>query len=343
MWASQGLQLFQSADNGTSYIEVGKISGGVIQHIAKFNRLLSRLTRSGFQALLPLKDGSCLATIRGHILKKKANSNIFESVFNILRGSRPLNLCLSPNGNIYWGEYFFNSEKESVHIYGSDDNGDTWHIVHTFQPTEIRHVHGMFYDKFRDGLWILTGDSDKESQIIFADTNCSSLETVFSGSQNTRAVFVLPTKNTLIIGGDSPHQKNHIQILDPNKATSEKVLELRGSAFFGCNVGQWKIISVASEASRINTDPFAYLLASNDGERWNEICKAKRDIWHIPYNPIIPDHISELPFFQHPAFVLPSSDSQKSTLHAYGQSLVNYDNKMLSWDLSVNNISVRRH
>ena len=83
------------------------------------------------------------------------------------------------------------------------------------------------YDKYRNGIWILTGDSDTESKIIFANTTCSSLETVFSGSQNTRAVFVLPTKSALIIGGDSPFQKNHIQVLDPHNATSEKILELR--------------------------------------------------------------------------------------------------------------------
>src|SRR2546430_9672050 len=37
----------------------------------------------------------------------------------ITRGTRPLNITVTRDDGIFWGEYFDNSERAEVHIYGS--------------------------------------------------------------------------------------------------------------------------------------------------------------------------------------------------------------------------------
>ena len=48
------------------------------------------------------------------------------------RGTRPLALAVTSEETVYWGEYFANPRRDEVNIYGSDDHGDTWSVVHTF-------------------------------------------------------------------------------------------------------------------------------------------------------------------------------------------------------------------
>lgn len=333
LWASRGLYLLRSDDLGESFQFVGKHSGGFAQRVSRMCRLAERFTRSGFQALVPLSDGSYLAVIRGHILKLDAGAKTFRKVFRVPRGSRPLNVCRFPDGRLSWGEYFFNREKEEVYIYASEDGGESWNVAYTFPAGEVRHIHGIYYDASRNGVWILTGDSDEESKILFTRGGFDDLETVFGGSQDFRSTFVIPMRDGLLIGGDSPFQKNYIQLLDPESGRAEKVQPVSGSAFYACSVGGWAVVSVAAEPSKVNTCPYASLWVSRNGRDWRELYRARRDVWQMPYNSLIPDHIAELPLLQHAAFVLPTGECERPVLFAYGQAVREDDGCTLCWDL----------
>lgn len=340
LWAGRGLRLFRSDDSGQSFQFIGSYSGGLAQRVSRVSRLVERFTRSGFQSLIPLTDDSFLATIRGHILKLDAGAKTFREVFSIVRGSRPLNICRFPDGRLFWGEYFFNQNRDEVHIYASDDEGESWHVAHTFPAGEIRHIHGIYYDTFRAGAWILSGDEDEESKIMFTCGTFDDLETVFGGSQDFRSTFVVPMKDKLLTGGDSPFQENYIQSLDPENGSIEKIRCVGGSVFYGCTVADWNVVSVAAEPSKVNTSPYASLWISRNGGDWREMYCAKRDIWQMPYNRFIPDHIAEIPLLQHAEFSLPTSESESPYLFAYGQSLRGHDGCMLRWDLNAEHDSL---
>jgi hypothetical protein len=334
LWASRGMKVFRSTDQARSFQSVARHKGNFVQRLSRASRLFDRFTRSGFQGLLPLPDGSCLATIRGSILKLDPGSESFREVFRIRRGSRPLNICLHPDGRLFWGEYFFNHDRDEVHIYASDDAGDSWEVAHTFPSGEIRHVHGIFYDTFRGGCWILTGDEGKESKILFTADPFNQIDTVFEGSQLYRNTFLIPRADRLITATDTPFEQNYILAMDPQQGTVDKVQEITGSAFFGCSVGGWAVVSVGVEPSRVNTSKFASLWISADDERWRELHNTKRDMWHVtPYSRFIPDYVAELPLLQNGIFVLPSGESKQSVLYAYGQALKGHDNELMCWDL----------
>ncbi|HQI75448.1 MAG TPA: hypothetical protein PK384_02945 [Candidatus Latescibacteria bacterium] len=335
LWASRGMRIYSSVDHGRSFEFVAKYRGDLFQRASRASRLVERFTRSGFLALVPRPDGGCVAVVRGRILTRGPGTDGFREAFRIVRGSRPLNICLLPDGRLYWGEYFFNQRRDEVHVYGSDDGGESWDVVYTFPAGRIRHVHGIFYDPFRSGCWVLTGDDDRECKVLFADERFRNPEPVFEGSQQFRSVTVIPREDCLITGTDSPFQQNYIQRLDPKRGCVERIRRVPGSVFFGCIVGDFLVISVATEPSRINTSKFASLWMSQDGDNWRQLYQAKRDRWQMPYCRGIPDHIAELPLFQHGAFVIPPTECvAQPILYAYGQSLVGHDDQLLCWDLN---------
>ena len=326
--------MFRSTDQAHSFQFAAKYKGNLIQSLSRGSRLLDRFTRSGFHGLVKLPDGGCLATVRGSMLKLDPDSESFREVFRITRGSRPLNMCLLPDGRIFWGEYFFNKKREEVYIYGSDDGGNTWEVAYTFPAGVIRHVHGIYYDTFRDGCWVLTGDEGTECKILFTKEPFDQLDIVFEGSQLFRNTFIIPRADRLITATDTPFEQNYILALDPAQGSVHKAQAIDGSAFFGCSAGDQAVVSVAVEPSKVNTSKYASLWISSDDERWRELRKTKRDAWQIPYTWFIPDNIAKLPFLQHGAFVLPSGECEQPHLYAYGQALAGHDDQMLHWDLT---------
>lgn len=333
LWASRGLRLFRSADNGETFAPLAAYRGNFSQRVSRWSRLVARLRRAGFHTLVPLEDGACIATVQGAILKRDVGAPEFKEVFRIRRGSRPLNICRLPDGRLLWGEYFFNSQRDEVHIYASGDGGETWEVAHTFGPGEVRHVHGIFYDRFRGGCWILTGDDDHECKLLFTSGELKDMEPVFEGSQQFRTVSIVAHPEFLIAGTDSPFEQNYIQRLVPETGEASRVQPVPGSIFDVRAAGGWMVASVAVEPSKVNTGRFASLWLSRDGEHWHEFYRARKDIWQTPYCWPVPDHIAELPFFQHGAFVLPAGENGRPLLYAYGQALSGHDDQMLSWDL----------
>jgi hypothetical protein len=333
LWASCGLKVFRSTDQGRSFTFVAKYRGALVDTISKYNRLFERLTRSGFHTLIPFDDGSCIATIRGWILRKEPDSEEFHQAFRIVRGSRPLNICLLPDGNLFFGEYFFNKEREEVHIYGSSDNGKTWSVAYTFPAGAIRHIHGIVWDPFRNGAWVFTGDDDLESKILFSSDAFHSFETALEGSQKMRAACVVPLEDGLIVPTDTPREQNYIQWFDSEKGSLDPIAPVPGSVFYGGKVGDWIVLSVSAEPSRVNTNRRPSLIVSKDGKNWKELYSKKRDIWQPPYSIFLPTLISERVFFQHPVFVLPQGTNNTSVLFAYGQAISKDDNCLLCWNL----------
>lgn len=332
LWAGRGLHLFRSEDRAATFAHVAAYRGDVFQRISRLSRLTARLTRAGFHSLVPLGNGAVLATIRKHLLKRDPGGPRLREVFAVPRGSRPMNLCRVPAGAVYFGEYFSNPDRDEVHIYGSDDGGESWHVAYTFAPGRIRHVHGIFYDAHRDGCWVLTGDRDGESMVLFTDDAFEYLEPVFAGSQQTRAVALLPTAEALLTGTDTPLERNYLQRLEPEAGRIERLQAVAGSVFGGCVAGEFYVFATAVEPSRFNTSRQAELWISRDGDDWRRLYEQQRDLWQPPYG-WWPDCLAEQGYFQHGTFLLPQGRNGQPVLYAYGQALKADDDCLLAWVL----------
>ena len=66
-----------------------------------FSKLYARLTRQGIHCLCVLKDRSLLLVVKGAFYKYDIASGNMERSFSILRGSRPLYVCKSHDGNLF--------------------------------------------------------------------------------------------------------------------------------------------------------------------------------------------------------------------------------------------------
>jgi hypothetical protein len=319
LWASNGYNLFFSTDYGYHFQHFSAYAPVFWEKVFSRSRMLSRLLRSGFYAFSPFKDGSSLAVVKGRLLKMKSAGMDFRPTFILTRGTRPLNICVDPGERVFWGEYFNNPDRDKVNIYYSEDKGDHWEIIYSFPKGSIRHIHGIFHDSFRGGFWILTGDEGAECKICYT-LDFKSIEVVAQGTQNCRAVSVIPYADGLVVPTDTPYESNFIQWFDIKSCKFYQLHPLPNSAFFSMKTADLCIISTAVEYSKTNLSPHSYLMASTDGKVWKELYKQRKDIWHLKY-------------FQFGVFNLPVVCSNAKYIFAGGQALAGEDNFLLRWSV----------
>lgn len=248
--------------------------------------ILSRffLTRRFFRAeitnLYELSDDTQLLIAKKGIFKKEKNSNTFSKCFPIPRGSRPMNLCIDEKDNIYFGEYFSNFEKKPVNIYASFDKGLTWKIVYTFREGEINHIHGIFYDKYTNWKWVVTGDRENECIIGYTDNDFQNLNIVFRGGQEYRTCNLLFFNDFIVFVTDSQYIPNEIKKFDRKTLEITSLQSIEGSGIYAGQNSSFSFVSTTIEPSTVNLDQYSHLYISEDGLNWVEIAKYKKDIWH---------------------------------------------------------------
>jgi hypothetical protein len=251
----------------------------------------------------------------------------FREVLRIERGSRPLNICVTSSGRVYFGEYFNNPDRESVHVYGSED-GEHWSVVHTFPAGSIRHVHNVVEDPYRKGLWVLTGDSDEESGLWFTGDNFRTLDCVVEGTQRARAVALIPLEDGLIVSTDTPHEQNYVQHCDPQTGTFREVAPLPNSAFHAIKQRELLFISTVAEPSSCNDSTSAAVFVSEDGTQWHRLAAFERD-WAL----IRQRHRFVDRAIRHPEIELVPGQNETDFLFAFGRGVRSADGRFLRWSL----------
>lgn len=241
--------------------------------------LTRRFLRAEITGLYALANGNRIAVAKKGLFLKKKGSNNFEKCFSMPRGSKPLNLCLAPSGNIYFGEYFQNMEKQSVNIYCSKDNAKTWHIAYTFEAGNINHIHGLFFDKFTNRIWVATGDRENECIIGYTEDEFKTFKEVFRGGQEYRTCQLFFYKDFIVFGTDTQYEQNVIKKFDRKTLEITELQKVQGSVIKGGQVGDVAFISTTVEPSKVNKDKYAHLWVTKDGLHWEERYKAKKDCW----------------------------------------------------------------
>ena len=97
---------------------MARIRNGMFSLLSFFS-CTRRFFRAEITGLYTLENGWRLAIAKKGLYLCDKGCDIFELCFAIPRGSKPLNLCFAPSGNIYFGEYFQNMDKQAVNIYCS--------------------------------------------------------------------------------------------------------------------------------------------------------------------------------------------------------------------------------
>jgi hypothetical protein len=239
-----------------------------------------------------LPSGDLIAAVAGAIISLSPGETEFRVSHRVLRGTRPLHLAVTPNGHIAWGEYFDNPHRDEVHIYLSTDRGASWHVAHTFPKGAIRHVHNIVYDQWGDCFWILTGDSGSECNILRASCDFKQLDVILSGSQQARAVALVPAAEGLYFSSDTPLECNHVYSLD-RQGNVNQLAELSSSSICGCRVGEAIFFSTMVEPSAVNPERQVRVYGSRDGVGWQKLLAWDKDRWPLGWfqygNAFLPD------------------------------------------------------
>ena len=314
MYAAKGYKIFKSYDSGESWELDGKIQDLRYGLIANTSRLLARLSRAEITNLLILENGSRVAIGKKGIFVAGKDEKTYIKTFNVIRGTRPLNMCEDSKGTLYFGEYLSNPTREKVHIFKSIDSGKNWTICYTFPKNSIRHVHGVFYDKYEDTVWFATGDFDAECIIGYSDNSFKTVKVFKQGEQKYRAVQLLFFKDFIIYGTDTEYEKNYIYRIDRKNGQEHCLQELQGSVLSSVNSDEYAAISTAVEPSEVNHDVYSHIWFSRGGLEWKELYKAKKDFLHPKY-------------FQYGRFKFPIGAINNGNLLFSGHALEGLDNK----------------
>ena len=264
IYKSIGRNLYYSNDMGVNWKLRARLPMTDLRSVSLFSNILSRLLRSGFYHLHVLDNKSLLVFANRSIYLLKQDSTSFKYVGPI-RSSKPLLISVHEDVIVY-GEYTRNVERTAVPLYKSDDAGVSWFIAHTFK--DIRHIHGVFFDRFSDKYFITTGDSDEESSILMTDKDFLKFEKLLTGSQKYRAVQLLFDPNFIYYGSDAPDTANYLYRLSRNSGQLECLSEVGAPVFFGAKVLDYYFFATAIEKSSYKNINVANLWHSKNGLDW---------------------------------------------------------------------------
>lgn len=312
---SKGYKLFEYDVAKDAIIKKGSIPDKKYALLSSF-KLLRRFFRAEISGFYALPDGSWIAIAKKGLFKLNKGGNKWERCFAVPRGSKPLNLCILPNGHIFFGEYFMNMEKKSVCVYKSLDHGDTWCVAYTFEEGNINHIHGLFYDKYTERIWCLTGDRENECIIGFTDDEFDTFHELFRGGQEYRSCQMFFYPDYLVYATDSQYMPNVIKRIDRRTLEITELQAIQGSAIKGGQAGDVAFISTTIEPSEVNKDQYAHVWVTRDGLHWEEVFNAKKDFWPA---------IMQFGTFEFPHFY----SSIDHTLYMSGRALCKVDGRSL--------------
>ncbi len=325
LYVSRGLDVMTTEDGGDTFEHFATCPGRLVERWGSRLRIVSRLGRLGVHSLRPVGDGGVVAVLRRRVAWCPGDARQFREVLRIDRGSRPLNLCRTSEGRIYFGEYFGNPNRDAVHIYGSGD-GQRWSVVHTFPAGAVRHVHNVVEDPYRGGLWVLTGDSDEESGLWFTEDHFRTLVRVFEGTQRARAVSLIPLQRGLLVPTDTPREQNYVQWGDPETGELTPVAPLPNSAFYASEQDGILLVSTVAEPSSCNDTTAAHVYVSLNGSRWHRFVSFDRD-WDF----LRGRHSFIDQAVRHPEIELVPGDNGTNLIFGYGRGVRGTDGRLLRW------------
>lgn len=321
IYAAKGYKIYKSTDEGNTWELEGWVDDLKFSLIANTSRLLARFTRAEITTIQILEDGTRVLIARKGIFVADKGEKIYKKTFHVMKGSRPLNMCLDGKENLYFGDYFLNHEREEINIYKSENSGKTWEVCYAFPKKTIRHVHGIFYDKYKDLVWFATGDFGNECIIGNTNNGFETIEIFKQGKQKYRAVDLMFYEDFIVYGTDTEVAKNYIYRIDRKDGQEYCLANLQGSVLSSAKTDEGAVISTAVEPSEVNHDVYSHIWFSKDGLKWNELYKAKKDF--------LPPKL-----WQYGRFKFPIGAIDNGKLLFSGHALEGLDNKTVIYSLN---------
>jgi hypothetical protein len=327
-------RIYRTGDLGASFEPVARLDiKGAMNKVLGLSPLAQRVLRSAVYRMRVLADGNLVFVFRKGIYTLENGNDVAVKTFDVTRGSRPVSLASKPGGLVVFADYWANRAREEVNVYGSEDGGMSWQKVHVFPPGEVRHVHGITYDRWEDCFWIVSGDYDDENCLFRAAPDFSGVKPAKRGGQANRFYSVVALERVLIMATDTPLEANYISVFDKRSREMQQVQHTQNSTFYSCAVGRRIFISTNAEPSAANDTEHSHLWMGLPDylEPWRHIAAYRSDLWdRVSYKvPGVPSGL-----FQFPRIYFPDGENNSGHLVCHMIGLRGLDNAMVVFDVS---------
>ncbi|SEA57991.1 hypothetical protein [Alkalimonas amylolytica] len=181
------------------------------------------------------------------------------------------------SGAVYFGEYL-NNHSCPVRVIKIDPASQQADICWQFARDDIKHIHAIRYDPYRNRLWITTGDADHESAFYYTDDEFQTVYKFAGGDQSWRAISLLFYPDCMEwgmdAGKDAPADAiNHIYRYHFASGQRERIATIGNPAYAAvpCADGA-AIMATTFEPGRQQATPeqAALWFRSKDGH-WQEL------------------------------------------------------------------------
>lgn len=279
LWLSKGRHLFKSTDQGESWQKYYSIPCHIILRFFLKVSLIARLLRLGMHHFIKTDAKHAVCVFNKEIVWLDLTNKSVVQRDNIY-GSRPLSFKCHDNA-VFYGEYRSNPERSEVHVWCAKIDDKDWHSV--MGLIGVRHVHGVYFDRFSQQFWVTTGDEDDEAKVILLNNDFTFDQVLLEGSQQSRIVKPIFTQDFVYYASDAPNDVNYIYRYCRTTKKIEEIQEVNGPIYFGQSVGGILFFSTVVEPSKINSQTTIDLWASLNGKNWKCIKKFQKDKLSFKY------------------------------------------------------------
>ncbi len=286
-WAAPGSyylsrrnRLFHSTDLKPPFREIGAVAAPGWKQMAANFRLGQRLLRFMVNCVIPLANGDLFVS--------------FDKTVGIMREGRWIALgglerpcrvlrsgcAIDRKGDIYFGEYLANNERGPMRVYRYTPGADSLENAYVFEANSIKHIHGVYFDKYTEAMYCLTGDADPECRILRSFDGFETLETLGAGDESWRAVSILFDEDNLFYGTDAEFRGNQIYKVDRKSLERTVLGEVSGTVFYSRSLGSDLFFATTAENAPSQKENVAALWHVGSDGALSEIASFPKDMWH---------------------------------------------------------------
>jgi hypothetical protein len=272
--------LYHSPDLTPPFTNAVVLPAPVWKQQASRVRLVQRLLRFMVTNVVRLSSGDLFVTFDKSV--GVVRQGRYVDLPGLARPCRVLRsaCAIDGHGDVYFGEYLMNNDRSAIRVYRYRPGGPGLEVVHTFPAGSIKHVHGIYFDRFTGALFCLTGDDDRECRIMRTEDGFATLHTVGEGDETWRAVSMLFDDVAAFYGMDAEFRSNHIFRLDRRTSVRTTLGEVDGTVYYSKQLGKDLFFTTTAEnGSNLKARAAGLWHISTEGQ-CVELAKFHKDRWH---------------------------------------------------------------
>jgi hypothetical protein len=251
LWASRGMILYSLKEGDDKFIRQAHVpSGFSLYWLYNFTLFRKLVNKPECMEATITGEGHICALSAGFMWHQSDRAGDFHKTMKLRHYGLGTGRGILSNGllsvnekQVYFGEYFRNSERSNVYIYKSQDNGRTWNIAYEFETGAIRHIHALQEDPYTGKLWVCSGDADSESLIAWSDNGFKSINIIGKGSQTWRTANLVFTEEAIYWGADTGSiELAGIYRWDKTSGETKSLYQSDGAILYGTHLGSGSMV-----------------------------------------------------------------------------------------------------